>query len=153
MIEKGNAIKLAVCAMFSFIAERVAAVGFVFVILCVLMALDYATGYIAARNNNEKSSKMGWKGIGKKGLYIIVIIVAMLLDMLILHYTDTFNIVLPVNTFFGTMVSLWFVFNEMISILENCVKLGIPVPTWLMGAVKSLKIYVDKKAEEETEKL
>ena len=49
------------------------------------------------------------------------------------------------------MVAIWLIINELISILENLSKMGVPMPNFLMKVVKKLKIIVESKADTTTE--
>ena len=98
-------------------------------VLIVFMFLDYATGLIRAYINKEISSSIGLKGITRKGLIFIVLIVAVLLDRLI---NDS-------NFVFRTLVSYFYISNEAISILENAGTLGLPIPDKIKEALAQLK--------------
>lgn len=89
--------------------------------LCVLIcfiALDYITGVMRAWSNRELSSAVGLRGIAKKAVIFIVLIVAVLLDRLL----NTGSWV------FRTLVCYFYIANEGISLLENCSGLGVPIP-------------------------
>ena len=44
---------------------------------------------------------------------------------------------------FGMIITVWLIINELISILENLGEIGVPLPEFLVNAVKSLKNKVD----------
>ena len=52
--------------------------------------------------------------------------------------------------FFGLVVTMWLIVNELISILENLVKLEVPVPAPLTKILSKLKIVAENKLEDET---
>lgn len=68
------------------------------------------------------------KGIAKKGLILIVLLVAFMLDRLLDNGTWMFR----------TMIAYFYITNEGISILENCAALGVPIPEKLKQAFKQL---------------
>ena len=97
-------------------------------VLIVFIALDYVTGVIVAFINKEIDSKIGFKGILKKSLILIVLIVGVLLDRL-----------LASEWTFRTVVCYFFIGNEGWSVLENIGKAGLPLPDRLMDILNQLK--------------
>ncbi|MDM0922489.1 phage holin family protein [Clostridium perfringens] len=99
------------------------------VVLVVFMVLDQLTGVIRGYVNKELSSDVGLKGIARKCVILIILIVAVMLDRLL-------------NTgswMFRTMVAYFYIANEGISLLENCASLGAPIPDKLKHALIQLK--------------
>lgn len=114
-------------------------------ILLIMMVIDYISGMAAAWIRNELSSKIGAKGIVKKVGYMGLIVVAMVVDYLIYSGLVMINVNPNYEMFFGILVSIWLIINEMISILENLSKIGVPIPAFLKKIVKKLKISAEKK--------
>lgn len=114
-------------------------------ILLIMMAIDYISGMAAAWIRNELSSKIGAKGIVKKVGYMGLIVVAMAVDYLIYSGLVMINVNPNYEMFFGILVSIWLIINEMISILENLSKIGVPIPAFLKKIVKKLKISAERK--------
>lgn len=98
-------------------------------VLVCFMTLDYCTGVIRAFINKEVSSDIGLKGIARKAVILIVLIVAVLLDRLLNTGTWVFR----------TIVCYFYIANEGISLLENCAGLGLPVPESIQNALIQLK--------------
>ncbi|MBU3185675.1 phage holin family protein [Clostridium estertheticum] len=98
-------------------------------VLIRFMVLDYATGLIKAYVNKVVSSDVGLKGIARKSLILIVLIVAVLLDRLLNAGTWVFR----------TLVCYFYIANEGISLLENCAQLGLPIPAKLKDALVQLQ--------------
>lgn len=98
-------------------------------VLVIFMAIDYLTGLINATIQNKLNSKIGYNGIKKKGLILIVLVVAVLLDRLINKNIWVFR----------TLVCYFYIANEGISILENCGKCGVPLPQKLLDTLEQLK--------------
>lgn len=96
--------------------------------LCIVMILDYISGVISAIYNKKLNSKIGFKGILKKCIYIIVIILATLLDNL-----------LGQSGAIRTVVIYFFVANDGISILENVAETNVPLPKKIMEVLEQLK--------------
>lgn len=117
-------------------------------ILLIMMVIDYISGMAAAWVRNELSSKIGAKGIVKKVGYMGLIVVAMVVDYLIYSGLVMINVNPNYEMFFGVLVSIWLIINEMISILENLSKIGVPIPAILERIVKRLKIAAEKRGIE-----
>lgn len=111
------------------------------VTLIIFMAIDYITGLIVAGvfHNSEKTangaleSRAGWKGLCRKGITLLVVLVACRLDLVM------------GSNFIRDAVIIAFVANETISIIENAGLMGIPIPAAIMRAIEILK----NKAESE----
>ena len=82
----------------------------------VLMLIDIITGYYNAYIKKEISSSKMRDGLGKKLAEIVYIILALLFGL-------SFNINL-----IGSFISIYVIFMELTSILENCDKLGVKLP-------------------------
>jgi len=96
--------------------------------IVAMIVLDYTTGIIAATINAELSSKIGFKGILKKVLYLIVIAVAVVLDNLI-----------GAGGWIRSATIYFFVANEGISILENAGKSGLRYPKFLFEKLQQIQ--------------
>ncbi|WP_346980385.1 phage holin family protein [Clostridium perfringens] len=99
------------------------------IVLVVFMVLDYITGLTRGYINKELSSDVGLKGIVRKAMIFIVLIVAVMLDRLL-------------NTgswMFRTLVCYFYIANEGISLVENGAALGLPIPEKLKDALVQLK--------------
>lgn len=130
----------------------------VLVILFIAMALDYLTGMLASRKEALQhpddpaygwSSRRGAEGIIKKVGYLCIIAVAMIVDYIILHVAAQAGIEIAVKAFFGLLVAVWYILNELLSITENAGRMGAPVPAWLAGYVAVLKDKIDSQGESE----
>lgn len=83
---------------------------------CILMVLDIITGYYNAWKSKKVSSKKMRDGLGKKLAELVYIVVSMLIS-------SAFG-VNPIKYF----IVLYIVYMELVSISENCKKLGVPMP-------------------------
>jgi len=115
------------------------------IVLMVMMIIDYLSGMSAAWVHGDLSSKVGAKGIVKKVGYMTLIVVAMGVDYLIYSGIAAANITVNYNMWFGLLVAVWLIINEMISILENLSKLGVPIPDFLTKIIKRLKNSAERK--------
>lgn len=102
-------------------------------VLIVLIAADYITGLMKGWINKELSSDIGLKGIARKAIIFIVLIVAVCLDKLLNSGSWVFR----------TMVAYFYIANEGLSILENVVEISLgkdkDVPQFLVNALKQIK--------------
>ena len=122
------------------------------IVLMVMMIIDYLSGMSAAWSEGTLSSKVGAKGIVKKVGYMALIVVAMGVDYLIYSGIAAADINVGYNMWFGLLVAAWLIINEMISILENLSKVGVPVPKFLITIIEKLKISTEKRTEREEKK-
>lgn len=115
-------------------------------VLVVAMAIDYGTGMAAAWKQSELSSKKGVIGIVKKIGYLALVCVGMLVDWLIYCGLQAVNVNIGYTFFFGVLVTIWLIINELISILENLGTIGVPLPKFLVKVVKRLKVTAENVA-------
>jgi len=108
-------------------------------ILVLFIILDYATGVIKGYIKKELSSDVGFKGIARKAIILVVLIVAVALDRLLNTGTWVFR----------TLVCYFYIANEGLSILENCGSLGLPLPAKIKDALVQLKDGNKKEIKEE----
>lgn len=109
-------------------------------VLIAVMSIDYITGILCAlmgkSPNTETgglSSKMAFKGLLKKALIILVVLLAALLDKAVSMGTGvTFEAV-------AGATCLWFIASEGFSILENAAAMGIPIPKILLQALEIMR--------------
>lgn len=117
------------------------------VVLLIAMAVDYITGIVSAYMNSALSSKRGLKGIIKKICYIALVAVAMCADYLIYSGFAAVHIQIGCDLWFGILVTVWLVINEMLSILENLIRIGVPVPAFLTKLAQKLNTAAEKAGE------
>ena len=104
-------------------------------ILLAFVIIDYITGFIAAGAEGKLSSEVGFKGIAKKILIFVLVAVAHLLDEALGGNNDIFR----------DAVIFFYLANELLSIIENSGRAGLPVPDVLRNAVEILKGKGDEK--------
>ena len=105
-------------------------------VLAGFMVIDYATGLICAwRGRSPKtegggvSSRVGFDGLARKGMIILIVLMATLLDRAI--GSD--------GAVFQTTACGYYIANEGISILENSALLGVPYPKIVMNALEAMR--------------
>lgn len=155
---KGQTVFGAFSAFFAVVSGYLGIVVVPITVLLVVMIIDYITGMVAAWHGADLSSKKGIFGIVKKLCYLFAVAVGIGVDWLIYSGLQSMNVSLGVSTFFGLLVTFWLIINELISILENLSKIGIPLPKFLTTIVNRLKTTTEKigdkeeKGEESNEK-
>lgn len=138
---KANIIYSVVGAVGGFIAAMFGGWSDALITLIVFMAVDYVTGLAVAGifKKSKKSesgaleSRAGFKGICRKGVALLIVLVAVRLDI-IMH-----------TTYIKDAVIIAFVANESISIIENAGLMGIPIPGVITKAIDVLKKESDEK--------
>ena len=121
-------------------------------VLVFAMIIDYITGMISAWHSSELSSKKGIFGIIKKTSYLALVCVGMGVDWLIYSGIKQVGIDLDYTIFFGLLVTIWLIINELISILENLGSIGVPLPKFLFAVIKRLKNHTECVVESEDKK-
>ena len=117
------------------------------IVLTVVMLIDYITGMMSAYINAELSSRKGIVGILKKVSYFSLVCVGIAIDYILYSALSQIGIQSDVTMFFGLIVTVWLIINELISILENLSKMDVPIPKFLTSVIKKLKTSVEDKTE------
>lgn len=107
-------------------------------VLIMLMLLDIATGLVAAMIKGEINSICSFKGVWKKVQMLLLVASGLVFEVL---YPD-----IP----WGKVIAGMFSLGEMISILENAGRAGIPIPNSLKETLARLKSSTDTVAETST---
>jgi toxin secretion/phage lysis holin len=102
--------------------------------LVTFIVLDYLTGVLAAVSRKELSSKIGAKGIAKKLLIFVIIIIANVVDVQVIGE----------NHVLRSITIMFYIANESISILENAGSLGVPIPKKILSVLEQLKDRQEK---------
>lgn len=111
--------------------------------LLIFMVVDYITGLIVAgvfkksakTENGALESKTCWKGLCRKGMTLLFVLIASRLDIAI------------GTSYIRDAVCITFIANELISIIENAGLMGIPIPQVITNAIEILK-EKNKESEE-----
>lgn len=114
-----------------------------FITLFIFMIIDYITGLIVAgvfhkspkTETGALESKAGWKGLIKKCVTLLFIVIAVRLDLL------------TGSNYIRDAVCIAFIVNELLSIVENAGLMGIPIPAVITKAIDILKSKEEPKDE------
>ena len=112
--------------------------------LIVFMVVDYITGVMCAIVDKKLSSAVGFRGICRKVLILMLVGIANLLDVQ----------VIGTGSVLRTAVIFFYLSNEGVSLLENAAHLGLPIPEKLKAVLAQLhdkanEVEEKKEAEEE----
>ena len=103
--------------------------------LLIFMAIDYVSGLIVAgvfqasdkSESGSLSSIACWQGLLKKGMTLVIVLVAAQLDKVL------------GTAFVRDAVVIAYIVNETISIIENAGLMGLPIPDVIMSAIEQLQ--------------
>lgn len=103
--------------------------------LIAFTALDYITGVLLAIHDRKLSSEIGFRGICKKAMIFVLVAVGHILDQHVIGSGSSLR----------TMLILFYLSNEGISILENAGAIGVPIPRKLKNTIQQLNEKSGKK--------
>lgn len=106
-------------------------------VLVSFVIADYITGVLAAFSEKKLSSEIGAKGIAKKVFIFVFVALGNLADVAI---GANGNII-------RNAVIYFYLANELLSIIENAGRMGVPVPSVLKHAVEILNSKGEGKIE------
>lgn len=103
--------------------------------LLIFMAIDYISGLVVAgvfqvsdkTESGSISSQACWQGLLKKGMTLVIVLVAARLDIVL------------GTAFVRDAVVVAYIVNETISIIENAGLMGLPIPETIMSAIEQLQ--------------
>ena len=140
-------IKTWFIAIFTALSAWLGILAIPMLILVLLNITDYGTGLAAAKYRGKKiSSEIGLQGIAKKICMWLVVGLGAAVDWLLTYASQQAGITLPFSFVVASLVAVWLICNEIISILENMVDIGVELPPFLAPLVKNIKKQVEDKA-------
>lgn len=113
----------------------------------ILNIVDFITGCIKARVNKVESSSIGLKGVIKKVGYWLIILVAFIISNMISDIGKFLEISIEYITLFGWFTLVCLAINELRSILENLVEIGVEVPEFLVRGLEVINSKLNEKAK------
>ena len=96
--------------------------------LLIFVVCDYITGVMGAISDKKLSSTVGFRGICRKVLIFIMVGIANALDIYVLNHAGVLR----------TAIIFFYISNEGLSLVENSVHLGLPVPDKLKEVLEQL---------------
>lgn len=122
-----NVIKAGLTTLITWIGWLLGGYDTMMITLLLFMCVDYFSGVLCGISNKELSSEIGFKGIAKKIMIILLVGVTNLLG----QSTGIDGLRYIVISFYLA--------NEGISIIENASILGLPVPQKIKDVLEQLK--------------
>lgn len=143
-----NKIKTTVIAVVSALMGWLGILAVPVFLLLGCNLIDYGTGLCASkyRNDGGISSYKSIRGITKKVCQWLLIVVGAWVDILINYAAECAGIEITIPFIVGTVVAVWLVVNEIISILENMIDIGVEMPPFLLPLVKYIRQQTENKA-------
>ena len=127
-------IQMAITAVGGWLGYFVGGVDGLMTALIIFMVIDYITGLMCAVADRKLSSAVGFKGICKKVLILMLVGVANIMDV---HVIGT-------GSALRGAVVCFYLANEGLSLLENAAHIGLPVPERLKDVLAQLHNREDK---------
>lgn len=139
----------AVCvAAFGLLSSWLGVLAIPVYVLVACNIMDYITGLAAAHRRNQKvSSYVGVLGIAKKVCMWLLIAVGAVVDWLLLYCGANLGFEIHLPMLVASLVAVWLIINEVISILENVGDIGVPLPGFLTKIVQGLKSKIEGAEE------
>lgn len=126
-INMDNAIKIAVGIVGGLVSYLFGGWSVLLQTLVVFIVLDYVIGVVVAGYYGKLNSKVGFKGIAKKVLILLLVAIAHQIDLL-----------LGDGSLIRDSVIFFYIANELLSILETVGRTNLPIPNVLRKAVETL---------------
>ena len=121
-------LQIAITAIGGWLGYVLGGMDGLLIALVVFITIDYITGIMCAIIDKKLSSEVGFKGIFKKVLILMLVGIANVIDV---HVVGTGSALRGATVCF-------YLSNEGLSILENTVHLGLPVPEKLKEVLSQL---------------
>jgi len=141
-------VKAFFIAIFTALSSWLGILAIPMYMLAGLNFADYVTGLYAAKYRGETvSSYKGIRGIVKKMCMWLLVGLGAAVDWLIMYATNTIGIPLQFTFVVACLAAVWLICNEIISILENIIDIGVELPPFLLPLVKNIKSKAEDKAK------
>lgn len=106
-------------------------------LLIILMIFDLITGFTSACLKKQVQSRKMWEGIIKKVCIFLFIAAAAFANNALYEWVQKPLVLFSHEVTLQLFVCWYYCLEECISLLENFVKLGLPVPKWLRKILKA----------------
>ena len=143
--EKFKIISVAIIGLF---ASKLGILAIPMLVLVMINITDYITGLVAAKYRGEKiNSYKGFRGIAKKVCMWILVGIGATVDWLILYSASVVGIEFSFKFLVASLVAVWLIANDIISILENMVDIGVDMPPFLQKLVVNIRDKIEKEGD------
>ena len=127
--------------------------GILYIPVMMLIAsniVDYVTGLLAAKYRREEiKSYKSVRGIIKKVCMWLLVAVGAMTDWLLKFAAENAGITIKLHFVAASVVAVWLIANEIISILENISDIGVAMPPFLLKLAKSVKNQTEESSKDE----
>lgn len=140
-----NAVKVVVTGVMAFLSSILGVLYIPVLLMVTCNIIDYATGLMAAkyRTDGKISSYKSIRGIQKKVTMWCLVVVGAIIDQLLKYASGVLGHDLHITFLVACFVAIWIICNELISILENMIDIGVSIPKFLTPIVKNIKRYTE----------
>jgi len=151
--DRAKEIRGVVAAAIGFLTALWGWAGWAVMVWAALILIDYITGSMAAKREKNWSSAIARDGLWHKAGEIFAVLTAALCDIALKVVIEGSGITFPfeISMIVTPIVLLWYILTEAGSIIENCGRLGAPVPSWFKKRVDTYKNAIDKAEGAEDE--
>ena len=139
MKEFWNMIQMVFAAVGGWLGYFLGGMDGLMIALVVFVILDYVTGIMCAVIDRELSSSVGFRGIFKKVLVLMLVGVAHIVDLHVVQSGEALR----------SAVICFYLSNEGVSVLENAGHLGLPIPEKLKAILAQLHDRIEEADETE----
>jgi len=108
-------------------------------VLVALVVIDYLTGFAAAALDGKLSSDVGFKGGIRKLMIFAFVAIGHWIDNVLGDKLGEMFSFFDVGHGFRDGITFYYLVNELLSIIENSDRLGVPIPSVLRRAVEKLQ--------------
>ena len=148
-----NRYILGVSAILGTVATLLEAYVVLVILVACAIVLDVITGLVKCFATGEKlSSEKGQKGFWKKIMLLMALLFAFFLDVSIPAVMEVVKIKMPFDKslLFGSIVGVYIILNESISICENIIKANrMALPKWLKKLFQDAKKEIDEGGQKD----
>lgn len=139
--------KIGATALLSALFTWLGVIAVPFLLLVMLQIIDYTTGVFAAKYRSEAiTSYKSFQGIARKICMWLLVLVGGALDWLITYTSGSLGMQIS-SIVVATIVCVWLMCNEIISILENMADIGVKVPLFLLKTVEKIRDKAESEAD------
>lgn len=103
----------------------------------MVIIFDFVSGLGRAYIKKEVNSSVGLKGVFKKTFYFIIVSISVIVGN-----------ILEMGLLLRNIVIYSLIFNEIISIIENCGEIGVKIPNILLKSLKTFNVK-NKKLDDD----
>lgn len=101
--------------------------------LVLLMIIDSVSGFTAAYSTRTLDSSVSFRGMAKKALTLCLVAAAAIMERMA-----------PVGVPLGAITAGFYCAHELLSITENAVRAGLPIPEPITQAISRIKAAAEK---------